>query len=59
LTLEWDAAEYEAVSAPQTGWGADFLGVFLERNGLRGDETGDGAPSAAPAPRDRARGGRL
>jgi trans-aconitate 2-methyltransferase len=38
LTLEWDAAEYEAVSAPQTGWGADFLGVFLERNGLRGDE---------------------
>jgi trans-aconitate 2-methyltransferase len=38
LTLEWDAAEYEAVSAPQTGWGADFLGVFLERRGLRGDE---------------------
>jgi trans-aconitate 2-methyltransferase len=38
LTLEWDAAEYEAVSAPQTGWGAYFLGVFLERNGLRGDE---------------------
>jgi trans-aconitate 2-methyltransferase len=38
LTLEWDAAEYEAVSAPQTGWGADFLGVFLERNGLKGDE---------------------
>jgi trans-aconitate 2-methyltransferase len=38
LTLEWDAAEYEAVSAPQTGWGADFLGVFLERYGLRGDE---------------------
>jgi len=38
LTLEWDAAEYEAVSAPQTGWGADFLGVFLGRYGLRGDE---------------------
>ena len=38
MTLEWDAAEYEAVSAPQTGWGADFLGVFLERYGLRGDE---------------------
>ena len=38
MTLEWDAAEYEAVSAPQTGWGADFLGVFLERYGLKGDE---------------------
>jgi trans-aconitate 2-methyltransferase len=38
LTLEWDASEYEAVSAPQTGWGADFLGIFLERYGLRGDE---------------------
>jgi trans-aconitate 2-methyltransferase len=38
LPLEWDAAEYEAVSAPQTGWGADFLGIFLERRGLRGDE---------------------
>jgi trans-aconitate 2-methyltransferase len=38
LTLEWDAAEYEVVSAPQTGWGADFLEVFLERWGLRGDE---------------------
>jgi trans-aconitate 2-methyltransferase len=38
LTLEWDAAEYEAVSAPQTGWGADFLETFLERRGLRGDE---------------------
>jgi trans-aconitate 2-methyltransferase len=39
LTLEWDASEYEAVSAPQTGWGADFLDIFLERWGLRGDET--------------------
>jgi trans-aconitate 2-methyltransferase len=39
LTLEWDAAEYEAVSAPQTNWGANFLEVFLERRGLRGDET--------------------
>jgi trans-aconitate 2-methyltransferase len=38
LTLEWDASEYEAVSAPQTGWGADFLKIFLERRGLRGDE---------------------
>jgi trans-aconitate 2-methyltransferase len=38
LTREWDAAEYEAVSAPQTDWGADFLGLFLERRGLRGDE---------------------
>jgi trans-aconitate 2-methyltransferase len=38
LTFEWDASEYEAVSAPQTGWGASFLGVFLERRGLRGDE---------------------
>jgi trans-aconitate 2-methyltransferase len=38
VTLEWDAGEYEAVSAPQTGWGADFLEVFLERGGLRGDE---------------------
>jgi trans-aconitate 2-methyltransferase len=38
LTLEWDASEYEAVSAPQTGWGADFLEIFLERRGLRGDE---------------------
>jgi trans-aconitate 2-methyltransferase len=38
LTLEWDAAEYEAVSAPQTNWGADFLGLFLARGGLRGDE---------------------
>jgi len=38
LPLEWDASEYEAVSGPQTGWGADFIGVFLERRGLRGDE---------------------
>jgi trans-aconitate 2-methyltransferase len=38
LTLEWDAAEYEAISAPQTGWGASFLEVFLRRRGLRGDE---------------------
>jgi trans-aconitate 2-methyltransferase len=38
LTLEWDASEYEAVSAPQTGWGASFLDVFLRRRGLRGDE---------------------
>jgi trans-aconitate 2-methyltransferase len=38
LTLEWDASEYEAISAPQTGWGASFLEIFLERRGLRGDE---------------------
>jgi trans-aconitate 2-methyltransferase len=38
LTLEWDASEYEAVSAPQTSWGANLLEVFLERRGLRGDE---------------------
>jgi trans-aconitate 2-methyltransferase len=38
LTFGWDAAEYEAVSAPQLGWGARFLEVFLERRGLRGDE---------------------
>ena len=38
MTLEWDAGEYEAVSAPQTSWGASFLEVFLERRGLRGDE---------------------
>ena len=38
MTLEWDASEYEAVSAPQTGWGASFLDVFLRRRGLRGDE---------------------
>jgi trans-aconitate 2-methyltransferase len=38
LSLEWDAGEYEAVSAPQTGWGASFLEIFLERRGLRGDE---------------------
>lgn len=38
MALEWDATEYEVVSAPQTGWGADFLDLFLERWGLRGDE---------------------
>ena len=38
MTLEWDAAEYEAISAPQTSWGASFLEIFLERRGLRGDE---------------------
>lgn len=38
MTREWDATGYEAVSAPQTGWGARFLEVFLERGGLRGDE---------------------
>ncbi len=38
MTLEWDASEYEAVSAPQTSWGADLLEIFLERRGVRGDE---------------------
>lgn len=38
MTLEWDAGEYEVVSAPQTGWGTNFLELFLERRGLRGDE---------------------
>ena len=38
MTLEWDASEYEAVSGPQTSWGASLLEVFLERRGLRGDE---------------------
>ncbi len=34
MTLEWDAVEYEALSAPQTDWGARLL----ERVTLRGDE---------------------
>ena len=38
MTLEWDAGEYEAVSTPQTSWGTNFLELFLERRGLRGDE---------------------
>ena len=38
MTLEWDAAEYEALSAPQTGWGANLLELFLERQTLRGNE---------------------
>ncbi len=38
MTLEWDAGEYEAVSAPQTSWGAGLIEVFLDRWGLRGDE---------------------
>ncbi|MBV9454814.1 MAG: methyltransferase domain-containing protein, partial [Rubrobacter sp.] len=38
MTLEWDAAAYEALSAPQTGWGANLLELFLERRSLRGDE---------------------
>jgi trans-aconitate 2-methyltransferase len=39
LTLEWDSAEYEAVSAPQTSWGVNLFELFLKRRGLRGDET--------------------
>lgn len=38
VALDWDAAGYEAVSGPQTAWGAKLLGAFLERRGLRGDE---------------------
>ena len=38
MTLEWDAAEYEVLSGPQTGWGADFLELFLKRLPLKGDE---------------------
>jgi trans-aconitate 2-methyltransferase len=38
LTLEWDAAEYEVLSGPQAGWGANLLELFLERQDLRGDE---------------------
>jgi trans-aconitate 2-methyltransferase len=39
LKLEWDAIGYEALSAPQVGWGASFLELSLGRRGLRGDET--------------------
>jgi trans-aconitate 2-methyltransferase len=38
LTLEWNAAAYEALSAPQTGWGANLLEHFLKRHPLRGNE---------------------
>lgn len=38
MSLEWDAVGYEAVSGPQTGWGANLLGLYLERRALRGDE---------------------
>jgi trans-aconitate methyltransferase len=38
LALEWDAAAYEAVSGPQTNWGAKLLRAYLERRALRGDE---------------------
>lgn len=38
MALEWDAVGYEAVSAPQTGWGAKLLKLYLERRKLRGDE---------------------
>ena len=34
LVREWDAAEYERLSAPQTRWGARVLGLI----DLRGDE---------------------
>jgi trans-aconitate 2-methyltransferase len=38
LTLEWNAAEYDVLSGPQIGWGANLLELFLERQPLRGDE---------------------
>ncbi|HSL00749.1 MAG TPA: methyltransferase domain-containing protein [Rubrobacteraceae bacterium] len=38
MSLEWDAVGYEAVSEPQTGWGANLLRLYLERRALRGDE---------------------
>lgn len=38
MALEWDAVEYEVLSGPQTGWGANLLELFLERQSLRGDE---------------------
>jgi len=38
LAFEWDAGEYEALSAAQTSWGANLLELFLERRALRGDE---------------------
>ena len=34
MAREWNAAEYEGLSSPQTRWGAEFIG----RVGLRGDE---------------------
>lgn len=38
MTFEWDAAEYEVLAAPMTGWGADFLKYLVERRAIRGDE---------------------
>lgn len=38
MTFEWDAAEYEVLAAPMTGWGADFLKFLVERRVIRGDE---------------------
>lgn len=38
MTFEWDAAEYEVLAAPMTGWGADFLKFLVERRAIRGDE---------------------
>ena len=54
MTLEWDASEYEAVSAPQTSWGANLLEVFLERRGLR-----DTVPLGAVLPLERGSGGKV
>ncbi len=39
MTLEWDAAEYEALSGPQTGWGSNFLGRVLADRPLGGGES--------------------
>ncbi len=39
MTSEWNAAEYEVLSAPMTGWGANLIGRVLENRPLRGDES--------------------
>ena len=36
---EWDAAEYEVLSGPQTGWGLALLGRVLGERPLGGDES--------------------
>ncbi|CAN5226052.1 class I SAM-dependent methyltransferase [soil metagenome] len=39
MTLEWDAAEYEVLSGPQTGWGSDLIEGALGDRPLGGDES--------------------
>ncbi len=39
MTQEWDAAEYEVLSGPQTGWGLNLLGRVLEDRPLGGHES--------------------